>query len=183
MILKEDTIELPDHIAFIPGMPFYEMTMSFMTSLSIVGFVLNNEKLLGLKEKDYISVEGKYVNGRHFYPYDILKIVNIGAFTLQTYINSCCCMLANTAFESVKNKNNKSPEFELLRHIRNASSHNNIFNFFPNEPSSPTSWREAVIDHKIKGKKNPLFGSKCFGTFIGPVDIIDLLHDIEQKLI
>lgn len=172
-----------DHIAFKPGMPFYEMIMSFMTSLSIVGFVLNNEKLAGLKEKDYISVEGKYVNGRHFFPYDVIKIINLGTFTFPTYINSCCSMLANTAYEAVKDKNDKSPEFELLRHIRNASSHKNIFNFYPKEPTFPASWKGAIIEHKIKGKENPLFGTECFGTFMGPVDIIDLLRDIELKII
>ncbi len=79
-----------DNIEFKPGMPFYDMIMSFMTSLSIVAFVLTNEKLGVLKEKDYISVEGKYVNGRHFFPHDVIKIVKLGTFTLPTYINSCC---------------------------------------------------------------------------------------------
>lgn len=176
-------MELPDSVAFKPGTPFYEMIMSFMTSLSIVSFVLNNEKLGGLKEKDFISVEGKYVNGRHFFPHDVINIIKLGTFTLPTYINTCCGMLANTAYEAVKDKNDKSPEFELLRHIRNASSHKNIFNFIQREPSSPASWLNARIDHEIKGKKNPLFGTECFGTFIGPVDIIDLLQDIEQKII
>ena len=173
----------PESAAFKPGTPFYEMIMSFMTSLSVVSFVLNNEKLGGLKEKDYVSLEGKYVNGRHFFPYDVIKILKLGTFTLPTYINTCCCMLANTAYEAVKDKNDKSPEFELLRHIRNASSHKNVFNFYPKEPSAPASWLNAKIDHNIKGSNNPLFGTQCFETFIGPVDLIDLLQDIEKKII
>ena len=100
-----------------------------------------------------------------------------------TYINSCCGMLANTAYEAVKEKNDKSPEFELFRHIRNASSHQNKFNFFPKEPSSPAYWNEAKIDHNKKGKDNPLYGTECFGTYFGVPDIIDLLKEIEEKMI
>ena len=92
-------------------------------------------------------------------------------------------MLANTTYESVKTRDDKSPEFELFRHIRNASSHQNKFNFFASEPSLPTYWKEATIDHNLKGKKNPLYGTKCFGTFFGVPDIIDLLKEIEEKLV
>lgn len=172
-----------DHIQFQQGLPFYEMVMSFMTSLSTVSFILNNEKLIELKEKDYISIEGKWVNPRHFYPQDVVSNIRNGQFLFHTYINSCCCMLANTAYESVKKQNNKSPEFEFLRHIRNASSHQNKFIFFPKEPSSPAYWKEAKFDHNIKGKDNPLYGTECFGSFFGVPDIIDLLKDIEEKII
>lgn len=92
-------------------------------------------------------------------------------------------MLANTAYESVKEGNDKSPEFELFRHIRNASSHQNKFNFFTHEPSSLAYWNEATIDQNLKGKNNPLYGTQCFGTFFGVPDIIDLLKEIEEKLI
>jgi hypothetical protein len=92
-------------------------------------------------------------------------------------------MLANTAYEAVKDLNDKSPEFEFLRHIRNAGSHQNKFNFFPKEPSLPAYWKEAIIDHTKKGKDNPLFGTGCFGTYFGVPDIIDLLKEIEEKLI
>lgn len=92
-------------------------------------------------------------------------------------------MLANTAYEAVKDKNDKSPEFEYLRHIRNASSHQNTFNFFDHEPSSPAQWKKSIIDHNSKGKSNPLYGTACFGTFVGVADIIYLLKEIEEKLI
>lgn len=171
-----------EHISFKQGLPFYEMVMSFMTSLSTVSFILNNEKLIELKEKDYVSMEGKWVKPRHFYPQDVVTNIKSGKFMF-TYINSCCGMLANTAYEAVKEKNDKSPEFELFRHIRNASSHQNKFNFFPKEPSSPAYWNEAKIDHNKKGKDNPLYGTECFGTYFGVPDIIDLLKEIEEKMI
>lgn len=172
-----------DHVQFKQGLPFYEMVMSFMTSLSTVSFIYNNEKLIELKEKDYVSIEGKWVKPRHFYPRDVISNIKNGKFFLDAYINSCCCMLANTAYEAVKENNDKSPEFELFRHIRNASSHQNKFNFFPKEPTSPAHWKDAKIDHNIKGRDNPFYGTKCFGSFFGVPDIIDLLKEMEGKLI
>lgn len=172
-----------DHIQFKQGLPFFEMVMSFMTSLSTVSFILNNDKLINLKDKDYVSFEGRWVEPRHFFPHDVINNIKGGQFTFPAYINSCCCMLANAAYETVKERNDKSPGFELLRHIRHASSHQNKFNFFDHEPSSPAYWKEAKIDHSLKGKDNPLYDSECFGTFFGVTDIIDLLKEIEEKMI
>ena len=181
--MNEKTLKEYDYIQFRRDLPFFNMVMSFMTSLSTVAFIMNNEKLLNLKENDWVSMNGKWVEPRHFYPHEVVEIIQSGQFTINTYIHSCCCMLANTAFEAVKEKNDKSPEFELLRHIRNASSHQNVFNFFSTEPSSPAFWKNASIDHNLKGEKNPLYGTECFGSFFGVPDIIDLLKEIEEKMI
>lgn len=117
-----------DHIQFRQGLPFFEIVMSFMTSLSTVSFILNNDKLINLKEQDWVSLEGKWVAPRHFYPNDVVSNIKRGQFTFDTYINVNCCMHANIAYEAVKERNDKSPEFELLRHIRNASSHSPLIN-------------------------------------------------------
>ena len=171
-----------DHIQFRQGLPFYDMVMSFMTSLSTFSFVLNNEKLIELKEKDYVSIEGKWVAPGHFFPHDVVSNIQNGKYSLNVYVNSCCCMLANSAYETVKEHNNKSPKFEFLRHIRNASSHQNKFMFYPHEPALPAHWEGAMIDHNLKGKDNPLYGTECFGSFFGVPDIIDLLKAIEDAL-
>ena len=44
-------------------------------------------------------------------------------------------------------------------------------------------WKDAKIDHDKKGRENPLDGTQCFGVFFGVPDIIDLLKEIEEKLI
>lgn len=175
-------LEEYDHIQFRQGLPFFDMVMSFMTSLSTFSFVLNNEKLIELKEKDYVSIEGKWVEPRHFFPHDVVSNIQNGKYSLNIYVNSCCCMLANSAYESVKERNDKSPEFEFFRHIRNASSHQNKFMFYPHEPALPAYWKGAMIDHKLKGTDNPLYGKECFGSFFGVPDIIDLLKEIEDKV-
>lgn len=97
-------------------------------------------------------------------------------------LRSLCCMLVNTAYESVKAENDHSPEFEVFRHVRNASSHGNAFFFDEGEPPRPASWRGLAIDHLSKGALNPLQGSDCFGGLFAPADAILLLWDIEQKL-
>lgn len=172
-----------DYIQFRQGLPFYDMVMSFMTSLSIIPFIWNNEKLIELKEKDYMSIEGKWVAPRHYFPHDVVSNIKNGKYSLDAYVNSCCCMLANSAYETVKENNDKSPEFEFLRHIRNASSHQNKFVFYSREPALPAHWKGAMIDHNLKGKENPLYEEKCFGSFFGVPDLIDLLKEIEDKMI
>jgi hypothetical protein len=92
-------------------------------------------------------------------------------------------MLANTAYESVKQYNDGSEIFELFRHIRNASSLLNIFKFNHKEPAHPAKWRSAVIEHQLKGENNTLFGKPCFGHFIGVTDVLDLLMDVEKQMI
>ena len=176
-------MEQDGYIQFKQGLPFYDMVMGFMTSLSLVSFILNNENLLELKEKDYVNFNGKWVKPRHFFPHDVVSNIKSGKYSLQSYVNSSCCMLANSAYESVKNDNDKSPEFEFLRHIRNASSHQNKFMFYSSEPTLPAYWNGAVIDHTMKGNKNPLDDEDCFGSFFGVSDIIDLLKEIEDKMI
>ena len=183
-ILKKNNshVGIVDHIEFRQGLPFYEMVMSFTISLSTFSVILNKDKLINLKEKDYFSLEGIWVESKHFFPYDVIKNIQSGKFTFPFYINSCCCMLANTAYEAVKDMNDKSPEFEYFRHIRNASSHQNMFNFVAYEPNRPAHWKKSTIDHNLKGNQNPLYGTACFGTFVGVADIIDLLKEIEKNL-
>ena len=59
---------------------------------------------------------------------------------------SLCCMLANTAYETVKGMRDQSPVFELFRHVRNASSHGNRFSFQAKEPRRKAMWRGLEIE-------------------------------------
>lgn len=92
-------------------------------------------------------------------------------------------MLANTAYESVKHFNDGSEIFEFFRHIRNASSHLNVFQLNHKEPANPAKWRSATIDHNLKGDVNTLQNQSCFGYFRGGADILELLMDIEKNII
>jgi hypothetical protein len=176
-------MNIVDYVHFKQGQPFYDMVTSFMVSLAACPAIFNKDNPMGFKKDQYISVQGILAEGRHFLPFDIYELAQQGNISQAKYLKTCCAMLANTAYESVKDRNDQSPEFEFFRHIRNASSHQNVFNFCPHEPARAASWRGNSIDHNTKGVSNPLFGTECFGTFIGMAEIIDLLKDIENKLI
>ncbi len=120
-----------------------------------------------------------------FEPKNIHEAIAKGFFPEGMFFGAICMMLANTAYEVVKGRNDKSPEFELFRHIRNASSHGNRFYFEGKEPRRPATWRGATINHEQKGGENPLQGQLCFGgeEFFGMADLLRLLWDIEQKLL
>lgn len=176
-------MNIVDHVQFKEGLPFYDMVTSFMVSLAASPAIFNSDNPMGLTQDQYISVQGILVQGRHFIPYDVYQLAKNNQISYATYLKTCSCMLANTAYDSVKNKDDKSPEFEFFRHIRNASSHNNTFNFFSHEPARPASWRGTEIDTSNNGTSNPLYSTECHGTFIGLADMIDLLKDIEAKFI
>ena len=176
-------MEVVDYVEFKEGLPFYDMVCSFMVSLAACPSIFNPGNPMGLSKDKYVSVQGILVQGRHFIPYDTYEQAQKGNISQTKFLKSCCCLLANTAYESVKEDDDKSPEFEFFRHIRNASSHQNVFHFFNSEPSRSASWRSANIDLNSKGNMNPLHGKECFGSFIGIADLIDLLKDIEKKII
>jgi len=58
-----------------------------------------------------------------------------------------------------------------------------VFTFTKNEPSRPAGWRGFTIDHTLKGEANPLHGKQCVGPVLGPADILELLSDIEKKIL
>lgn len=92
------------------------------------------------------------------------------------------CMVANFAYEKIKEKKDNTSIFEFFRHVRNASSHENKFYFKSNEPKHKAEWRGIVIDNTLKGETNPLFGRKCFGSTLGSADLLALLSDVEDLL-
>ncbi|WP_334187103.1 hypothetical protein [Noviherbaspirillum sp.] len=174
-------MKLVDYIQFRQGLPFYDMVTSFMVSLAACPAIFNKQNPMGLTEEHYIVVAGGILESRHFRPYDVYQLAQNGQISSETYLKACCGMLANTAYESVKNKNDHSPEFEFFRHVRNAASHQNKFHFAIREPLRPATWHSAAIDHSKKGTLNPLHGTECFGGLVGMSDLIDLLADIEKN--
>ena len=162
--------------------PFYDMVASFMVATASCPAIFNRDNPMNLTEDHFIAIEGIVVPGRHIRPMQAFAQVHAGHFTMGKYLETCCSMLANTAYESVKDQNDHSPEFEFFRHVRNAASHRNRFAFTPREPARPASWRSAVFDHTTLGDMNPQQGKKCFGEVLGVIDIVDLLWDIEQKV-
>jgi len=138
---------------------------------------------MNLDPSQYISISGVQVEDKHIYPYHAYEQAQSGHTTQEFFIGQNCLMLASLAYESVKELNDHSPEFEFLRHVRNASAHMNKFKFSRDEPRRPASWKSVTLDHTKQGNSNPMQNQECFGRVLGPADIVELLADIEKNIL
>ena len=171
---------LPTELVFKKDLPFYEMVSSFMVAVSGSPAVFLPDNPMNFQPNETIELTGVVYPSMSIKPHQIHRNAVDGFISTDSFKYSLCMMLANHAYEAVKDENDSSPEFELFRHIRNASSHNNRFNFIDSEPARPASWRGLRIDNTNKGKNNLLYGQACFGDFMGISDLVLLLWDIEQ---
>ncbi len=162
---------------------FYDLVSCFSISLCGCPVIFEPEVEIYKTANQRLTFPGAYSQAKHLVPFQLRAQALRGELNKSKHIASCCMMLANTAYESVKQYNDGSEVFEFFRHIRNASSHLNTFQFNHKEPAHPAKWRGAAIDYAQKGENNPLFGKPCFGHYIGVADILDLLMDIEKKII
>jgi hypothetical protein len=113
---------------------------------------------------------------------EIIGAANKFFKTTDIFSYSLDCMVSNIAFSRIEQYSLKTPEIEFLRHVRNAFSHGNIFNFYNHEPKLPAKWREILIDDNAKGSSNPLFGKPCWGNLLFTEDLYILLSEIEKQL-
>jgi hypothetical protein len=176
-------------LRFSPNGFFYQMVSA--AGISICGYPLVFNPFVSdkLGPRDYIELKGILGNDRHFFPRDVVELAKQGRISESIYHGTICMMLVNTAFEAVKefrkasNELKEHPEFEVFRHVRNACSHLNHFNFVDREPARPASWRSLTLDHTLKGANNPMYGKGCFGNVLGTADVFLLLSDMEKILI
>jgi hypothetical protein len=78
-------------------------------------------------------------------------------------------LITNSAF------NKRTPEFEFLRHLRNAFSHGNRF-YITKEPTLPAEFNGFKIEYKLNGISNVL------PDIILPGDILDLFAFLKENL-
>lgn len=169
-------------VQFDKGKPFWDMVMAFMSGLSASPAVFNPGNPMGYTKEQFITLSGVRVETKHWFPIEVYEQAQAGRTTQAFFIGTLSLMLVNLAYESVKEQNDHSPEFELFRHVRNAASHRNCFTFTKDEPRRPAAWRGFAIDHTIHGNANPLHGKQCIGSVLGPADILELLAEIEAKI-
>jgi len=173
---------LPDKIDFKKTSPFYRMVSSFMVAVAGSPAVFREDNPMNFQPGQTIELTGVVYRDRSFEPYQIHRNALDGHISSDDFKYSLCMMLANQAYEALKDRSTKSPDWELFRHIRNASSHDNRFTFKDREPSRPAHWRSLAIDDAKKGKNNPLYGTICFGGFMGINDLLLLLWDVDKTL-
>ena len=173
---------LPDEFAFNKGDVFFPMVMTFVTAAAGLAGALNPSNPLGFTEKDGFFLEGKAHPEIVFPLQDVVDVLRANNIDIPVLTNSLCAMLINTSYETVKGQNDRSPEFEFFRHLRNAASHCNAFHFAAREPIRRSSWRGLVIPDNPKGTENPLFRQQCFGHFVAAADALVLLWDIQRRI-
>lgn len=174
--------KLPDTLRFSTNSPFYNMVASFNIAAAGSHSIFSLENEMGFEAMHTIKLDSIITKELHIRPFDLREKIKNGYISQNDYTGSICMMLINTDYETVKEKNDRSPEFEFFRHVRNASSHLNKFNFFPWEPKREASWRGIEIPINPKGAANPLYGNYCFGELLGISDALYLLWDIDQKI-
>ena len=172
----------PRAIKFTQDSPFFEMVTAFLAATEGLEALFGKENPLAPGPDKSAWYRGKV---RPDVAVDLGQIHALrasGDLTADSVVKSLCCMLLNTAYAVADAHNDQSPEFEVFRHIRNAASHGNSFYFKKDEPRRPASWGRLVIDDKLKGRFNPLFGVECIGDTISPADALALLQNIERRL-
>lgn len=168
---------------FNKSLYFHDLVSSFSISLCGCPVIFESHFDVYQSKTQLFSFPGVHSPDKHLAPHQLRRQAQQGSIDKAQHIASCCMMLANTAYESVKDFNDGSETFEFFRHIRNASSHLNVFQFNQKEPAKPAKWRTAKLDHSLKGENNPLFNKVCFGYYMGVADILELLMDIEKIII
>jgi hypothetical protein len=171
----------PSTIIFTQDSPFFEMVMSFLAATVVIGSVFEKENPLALGPDKIAWYRGKVRPDLAIGMEQVQVLCVSGELTADAVMKSLCCMLLNTAYTVAEAHNDQSPEFEVFRHLRNAASHGNNFFFKKDEPRLPASWGTFVIDDKLKGRFNPLFGAECIGDTFSPADALALLQNIERR--
>lgn len=169
-------------MTFIKGRPFYDMVMSFIAATVGLGPLFEPDNPSKLSAEQQAWYLGKVRPDIGIDMGQVHRECISGALSPTTAVKALCCMLITGTYACAEGHNDHSPEFEFLRHLRNAAAHGNRFNFYPGEPRRPASWSGCAIDHTLKGVANPLANTECVGTFMSAGDVLTLLHDIEAKV-
>jgi hypothetical protein len=167
-------------IEFWQGSPFYEPVVAFATAVAGLRSVFDPSTPWDGKLTDFPAT---VATGLEVDVGEVAKQVRSGqGLAHDQALNWLCCMLANVAYQLVESRNDNSPLFDMLRHVRHAASHGNRFFFKPNEPKRPAFWRSLILDHGLKGNTNPLQGKPCFGGVLSAADLLQLLSDVDQHM-
>ena len=173
--------------------PVFESFCFFIASVPLLAqkefqeLMLNSPNRFGelqVHDKGIIKVDLKYV-------YDYLNksiclerdgIKTRANFTnaMKTFGRIYAISLFNI-LESSKfnNRINKSELYQFLKHIRNGSSHGNVFIFKPKEKkkllAKPITWKNKKIDSSLEGKE-------VFNSFITCFDLSLIINDLSLEI-
>ncbi|MGC1454772.1 MAG: hypothetical protein WA946_06245 [Nitrospirota bacterium] len=171
----------PPTLIFTQDSPFFEIVMAFLAATVGMGPVFEKENPFSPGPDKNTWYRGKVRPDLAIDLGQVHALCESGEVSADAVMKSLCCMLLNTAYSVAEAHNDQSPAFEVFRHLRNAASHGNYFFFKKDEPRLPASWGAFVIDDKLKGRFNPLFGAECIGDTFSPADALALMQNIERR--
>lgn len=82
------------------------------------------------------------------------------------------------AEDRLEDQDRAGPEWQFLRHCRNAAAHDNRVSFREGGPTKRAAWRSLNLTPESAGV--PLFGPTGTEHLLGPADPVLLLWDLEQ---
>ena len=167
---------------FTEGKPFFPMVMSFLAATIGLGPLFDPSQPPPVPLKQVAWYVGRLQPTVGIDMAQVRQGCLAGVITADAAVKSLCGMLLNSAYAVAEPHNDRSPEFEFFRHVRNAVSHGNRFYFAAQEPRRAAAWSGLVIDRARMGKRNPLFGVECVGQTLSPADALALLRVIEDRL-
>jgi hypothetical protein len=168
--------------------PFYVYMLAFLAASAGLTAVYDTANYPIFMHGSAGIFPAKVVVGAKVNLTECVEGVRNGALPQQTTEISLCSMLANTAYESLPERDRRrlkgNPVFEVFRHVRHATSHGNRWHFIGKykEPTARGEWQGFLIDEAHKGKKNPLHDKQCIHNSLLPGDLLFLLRDVEKLL-
>ena len=165
---------------------FYDNVLAYFTSLNGIPALYDNEYVSTIKNNHSINLEGKTTGkNNHFNRLALIEQMKSKFSSVQDAVRILSQQLVISCYASVEDENNKSPEFEFFRHLRNGCAHGNKFKFISykdkkshkivNEPSRLAKWNGLEITRSLE-KTEIIF------AFLAPGDILKLLKDISEKI-
>ena len=110
---------------------------------------------------------------------DLMADLMLPGSPVQLTVTLAASMLIH-CHEITRHLGHQEPEWEFLRHCRNAAAHGGRFNILGAEPRRPASWRGKTIEIELNGER--LMDNFDHHGFLSAGDPILLLWDLEQFL-
>lgn len=165
---------------------FYDNLLAFFTSLNGIPALFDVGYVSTIKKDHSINLKGITTGENHFKRLELIEQMKARFSNVSDAVKILTQQLVISCYATVEDKNDKSPEFDFFRHLRNGCAHNNNFNFRKHkdkktgnvvydEPARPAKWNGLEITQAQQGKK-------VIFAFIAPGDILQLLNDMSKKI-
>jgi hypothetical protein len=165
---------------------FYKNILAFFICLNGIPALFDSNYVSTIKFDDSINLKGKTTGNNRFKRLELIEQMKVEFPNVKNAVKILIQQLVISCYVSVEDQNDKSPEFEFFRHLRNGCAHGNKFNFrnhkdkktnkvIYDEPSRPAKWNGLEINQT-------LHGSKVIFDFIAGGDVLKLLIDMSKKI-